>query len=510
MSLSHKPLNTLVRGRLLPLVLAFLAGALTVTAFAPFSFTPLALFGPLLLLLLWWQADPRQGFWRGYLFGLGLLGFGVFWMHISIDQFGNIGLPGAIALTLIFAVVLSLFYGLVGWLVARFSGNRYGLLFWVPALWVLGEWLRGWILGGFPWLALGYSQVDTPLAGWAPVLGVYGLSWLILLGAGTLLLGIQKPQGRGLLWFTVVPIILGIGFLLQQLDWGEPAGEPFQVSMIQGNVPQIDKWKPEQLKPTLELYWGETRKHWDSDLIIWPETAVPAYAHVVEKSLLKPLALEAKRQNSQVLMGIPIWRSTDRTYYNGLLQLKSGTIGGQYLKRHLVPFGEFMPLDAWLRPILTWMKIPMSAFTPGAQDQPLLELAGYKAGLSICYEDAFGDEVSDALPDAAFLVNVSNDAWFGDSLAPYQHLEIARMRALETGRYLLRSTNTGISALIDHKGRITGFSPPFEKHVLSGKVEPRQGATPFVVWGNGFLIGMMLISALGFYRYQSRAGTKLS
>jgi len=470
--------------RYFPVLLAFAAGALTVTAFAPFSLPPLALLGPALLFWLWVDATPRQGFIRGYGYGLGLLGFGVFWMHISIDQFGNIGLAGAIALTLIFVALLALFYGLVGNLACRYAKHPLALTLSLPSLWVLGEWIRGWLFGGFPWLTLGYSQIDMPLAGFAPLLCVYGLSWLLVLSAGLIVGTLHSGvRGRAAALLLLV-LIWGSGALLQNTSWTETLGQPFRVSMIQGNIPQVDKWKPAQLSPTLDLYLSETRSHWDSDLVIWPETAVPAFAHVVNQRLLQPLAKEAQENSSQVLMGIPIWQEKDRSYFNGLMQIKDGGVAGQYLKRHLVPFGEFMPLDEWLRPVLTWMKIPMSSFAAGETAQPLLQLAGYPVGLSICYEDAFGNEIADALPDAAYLVNVSNDAWFGDSLAPYQHLEIARMRALETGRDLLRSTNTGVSALINHKGQIMGKSPPFERHVLTGEVTPRAGGTPYVQFGN--------------------------
>lgn len=486
-------------GRIFPLLVAFTAGALTVSAFAPFSIYPAALLGPALLFLVLVDTTPRQGFSRGFTYGLGLMGFGVFWMHISIDQFGNIGLPGAIALTLVFVAVIAFFYGLLGRLACQYSNRPMAFVFWMPALWVLVEWFRGWVFGGFPWLVLGYSQADTALSGYAPVLGVYGISWLLVLSAGLILLPLLKPSRGHWLALFLLPMIWVGGYWAQHISWTTDRGAPFQVSMIQGNVPQMDKWKPEQLSPTLALYLGATRAHWDSDLIIWPETAVPAFVHVVDHRLIKPLAKEALTHNSEILMGIPVWQTEGRRYFNGLIQLKAGGLSGQYLKRHLVPFGEFMPLDNLLRPILTWMNIPMSNFTPGADHQPLVKLAGYPAGLSICYEDAFGSEVAEALPNAAFLVNVSNDAWFGDSLAPYQHLEIARMRALETERYLLRSTNTGVSALIDHKGRVVDRSPPFEQHVLTGHVIPKAGATPFVQFGNAAIVSLMLLLIATFH-----------
>lgn len=464
---------------------AFAAGALSVLAFAPFSLYPLALAGPLLLLWLWRDATPRFGFQSGWAYGLGLLGFGVFWLHISIDQFGNMGTVAAMAITLLFVLAIALYYGLVGWLTARLWQAGMGgwwLFGLVPSLWVLGEWLRGWILTGFPWLLLGYSQIDSPLGGYAPLFGVYGVSWLLLLSVA-LLFRLLSPAVTGRLWMAGGLVLLwGGGLLLNLVTWTEPAGPPLKVSMIQGNIAQEAKWQRDSLRPTLALYTDLTRENWQSDLVIWPETAVPAFAHQVEELLLQPLTEEALANQSALLIGIPMWDTESGAYYNSMISL--GQERGSYAKRHLVPFGEFMPLKRWLGPLIQWLQIPMSDFTPGDSARPLLRVAGYWAGISICYEDAFGEEVIEALPQAAFLVNASNDAWFGDSLAPSQHLEIARMRALESGRYLLRSTNTGISALIDPKGKVRDFSPAFQQHVLSGEIIPMQGATPYVRIGN--------------------------
>lgn len=481
---------------------AFAAGALSVLAFAPFSLYPFALIGPLSLLWLLRSAPPKAGFRTGGAYGLGLLGFGVFWLHISIDQFGNMGTLAAIAITLLFVLVLAIYYGLVGWAVSRYlvMGLPSSQLLWIfPSLWVLGEWLRGWVLSGFPWLVLGYSQIDSPLNGFAPLIGVYGVSWIVLFCA-VLLYRLLLPGVKGRLWLAGgLLLVIGTGLLLQRVNWTQPAGSAFRVSMIQANIAQEDKWRRDRLRPTLELYTQLTRDVWQSRLIIWPETAVPAFAHQVEDSVLQPLAAEAVSHQSDLLVGIPMWDTDTGAYYNSLLTL--GAERAHYAKRHLVPFGEFMPLKRWLRPLIEWLQIPMSDFTPGSAERPLLKVAGYPAGVSVCYEDAFGEEVAEALPEAAFLINASNDAWFGDSLAPRQHLQIARMRALETGRYMLRSTNTGISALIDQKGRVIGFSPAFQTHVLTGDVLPMQGVTPYVRLGNWavILVSILLLS-FGLWR----------
>jgi len=474
-------------------LLAFGGGASTLLAFAPFSIYPLAVLGPLLLFLLWLDASPRRAFRDGWFFGLGLLGFGVSWLHISIDEFGNVGTPLAVFITALFIALLSLFYGLVGWLGRVLTANGLGrwerlLLF--TSLWVLAEWLRGWLFSGFPWLSLGYSQIDSPLAGWATVFGVYGVSWAVVLTAAGLVLSIVGTSRQRLAVLSGLLLLWGAGLSLKSIDWSIPSGDPLRVAMIQGNVPQQEKWKRRNLVPTLDLYARLSRRNWDRDLIIWPETAVPAFSYQVEKPFLDPLHKEAVRDGVTILLGIPEQKEGGR-YFNSMVTL--GDDRNTYHKRHLVPFGEFMPLKFMLQPLIDWLQIPMSDFTAGEAEKPLMTVAGHPAAISICYEDVFGEEVIEALPEAAFLVNASNDAWFGDSLAPPQHLEIARMRSMETGRYLLRSTNTGISALIGPKGEVIADSPAFEQHVLRGEVRPMKGLTPYGRTGN---LGVVLLSLL--------------
>jgi apolipoprotein N-acyltransferase len=252
--------------------------------------------------------------------------------------------------------------------------------------------------------------------------------------------------------------------------------------VVQGNVPQHLKWRDEERAATLERYLGLTRAHWDADLVVWPETAVPAFAHRA-RDFLADLAVEAEAHGATVLLGIPYADLGSGRYYNSVLALGRGE-PALYHKRHLVPFGEFVPLSSVLGRVLDLLNAPMSDFSSGPRDQPPLLADGVRVGVSICYEDAFGEEVILALPAATLLVNVSNDGWFGDSIAPHQHLEIARLRARETGRDLVRATNTGISALMDHRGQVRGRSPQFEPHVLRGEVQPRTGTTPYARLGN--------------------------
>lgn len=466
-------------------LVAFAAGALMVLAFAPFSYPYVAL---LSLVILAWQwsgiEQSKTGFRLGWFYGLGLMSFGIFWLRISIDQFGSVGTSVAVVITFVFIIIVALYFALLGWLLVRFTRpSRARLLVVLPALWVLIEWLKGWVLTGFPWLSLGYSQIDLPLAAYAPLVGVYGVSGLLVFSSALLVSLYQFAGFWRLFALIVLAGIWGGGVWLQSQDWTTPKGDALKVSLVQGNVPQQIKWDREQLMPTLELYSTLTIQHWDSDLILWPETAVPAFLDQVDEPFVKPLAAVARENNTLMLFGVPVYDPDKGSYFNAMVALGEGK-RDQYYKRHLVPFGEFLPLRFLLEPLHKYIAVPMDDFSRGDPTKPVVSIGQYKAGVSICYEDAFGDEISQALPEADFLVNASNDAWFGDSLAPYQHLEMARMRALETGRYLLRVTNTGISAIIDAKGRLDKTSPLLEQDVLTGSMQPMYGMTPYARWGN--------------------------
>jgi len=492
--------------------MAFFAGATAVLAFAPFALSPLAILSLALLFGLWQSATPKQAFRQGWLFGFGFMGFGVSWLHISIDQFGGVGLPLAMVITLLFVAVIALFFGLAGWLgVSLCRHNRTSQLLAVfPAIWALIEWMRGWFLTGFPWLSMGYSQLDTPLQGIAPILGVFGVSWVVALLAALIVWTITQYSAqpktllKPALGISSIIVICAVSGLLDKQHWTQSAGNPIKATLIQGNIPQELKWKPNQFGSTMRLYMELTGANWESDLVIWPETAIPAFYHRVKQDLLDPLAADAQSNNTDLLVGIAVKSTEDSRYFNAMVSL--GKSQDVYKKRHLVPFGEFLPLKWLLHPLIDFLQIPMSDFSAGDHNKTVLNLAGYPAGISICYEDAFGEEIIQALPAAAFLVNASNDAWFGDSLAPYQHLEIARMRALETGRYLLRATNTGISAIIGAKGAILARSTAFKRETLTREITPMQGMTPYAKIGNGGIITalLMLLATTLFISYATK------
>lgn len=491
------------------LLMALAAGAATVLGFAPFSLFPVAVVALALLNETLHSGTARDGFWRGYAFGLGLLGFGVFWIRVSLNEFGNMDPWLANLLVVLFVAAMSLYYGLIGLFTRRLAPNPAWGSAWasplllVPGLYVLAEWARGWLFTGFPWLNLGYTQIEGSLAGFAPLVGVYGLGLLTALSGGLLWCLVRLP-GRARAWAGTGLVALWLaGAGLQRLDWTEPSDAPFSATVVQANIPQAVKWAPEARVQILDAYLDLTLAHLDSNLILWPETAVPEFLHEVREALIEPLAERSRREGTEVVLGIPVLDERSGRYYNGLLSI--GSAEDLYAKRHLVPFGEFMPFKSWIAPLARAFEVPMSDFSRGERPRPLLRVGSRLAGASICYEDAFATEVAEALPEAEFLINVSNDAWFGDSLAPHQHLEIARMRALETGRSLVRATSTGVSAVIDHRGRVLAQVPASVRGAVTAEVIPRAGATPFVRVGNWLAVGLSLVlvlmgAALGRHR----------
>jgi len=475
-----------------------LLGALLVRAFAPYGAYPLAVLAPWGLLWLITDATPRRAAWRGFLFGAAEFGCGVHWLYISLHDMGGLESALSVLMLAVLVAIMALYSAAACTLAVRYArGGAMRSLLLFPAAWTLLEWVRSWFLTGFPWLSLGYSQVDGPLRGYAPLAGVFGVSFLALLCAGLLREAFAGNAAwrRRAVMLAACAGLWAAGGLLAGLRWTHPAGPDLSVSLVQGDVPQDQKWSPEAFTPTLKLYRDLTDVRWDSRLIVWPEAAVPAYADEVQLDYLDPLEADARRHGTDILLGVPTYDPLDDDYYNSVISL--GGSDGTYDKRHLVPFGEdFEFLPKWVKSVLHSLDLPYSSFTPGAADQPLLKAAGYPVGTSICYEDAFGDEIMRALPEAAFLVNVSNDGWFGRSIALPQHLEIARMRAIETGRWLLRATNTGVTAIVDDQGRVRARAPLNQVSVLDGSLTPLAGATPLIHWGDWGAAGLSFLLLL--------------
>ncbi|MCH8301265.1 MAG: apolipoprotein N-acyltransferase, partial [Proteobacteria bacterium] len=364
-------------------------------------------------------------------------------------------------------------------------------------VWVAIEWVRGWFLSGFPWMSLGYSQIDSPLVGFAPVLGVYGLSLAVVFSAaGLLLAGIAHGRRRWVLVFAAL-LPWSAGLLLQNVQWTEEAGPAVTATIVQGGIPQDRKWDADQFRPTLTLYRNSIMQNPDSQLIVWPEVAIPSYIDLVE-DYIGALQTDLNSQNQSLLFGILERDTESQRVYNSVVLLDGA--GRQiYRKRHLVPFGEFFPVPDFVREWMRLMSLPNSDISPGDAVQPLLRTPdGQQLAVAICYEDAYAAEQLYALPDATILINVSNDAWFGDSIAPHQHLEIARMRALEVGRPVVRATNTGISTFISADGALGAAIPQFAAGTVTEDVVPRQGLTPYAKSGNVPIISLVLIVVAGF------------
>lgn len=481
-------------------LIALLAGMALPLAFSPFYLYPLAVLSLSLLFLSWNNVSAKYAAWRGFCFGLGFFGVGVSWVYVAIHDFGHASVLLAALLTTLFVAFLASYLAVLGWLTKKVSTKTFSLsdyLLLLPLLWLLFEVFKAWFLTGFPWLELGVSQIEGPLRGYLPIIGAGGVSLLVAISAGLLAASWQRRRVSLLMAFAAIGLA---GSFLSQQEWTHDSGSSIDVSLIQGNVPQDVKWDQEQITTTLTLYQTLTEQNWQSDLIVWPENAVTVFYHQAKQFFLDPLAELARQNDSDILLGLPVLDRQTQQYYNGMVSL--GEHQAVYKKRHLVPFGEYIPFE-WLRGLIGFFDLPMSSFSAGQKQQPLLQAAGQQVGVSVCYEDTFSYEVLNSLPEATILVNASNNAWYGDSFAPHQHLQISQTRALETGRPVLRATTNGISALIDYKGRIVTKSLQFEQAVVSGNVQPKQGQTPYVQWRGWLLLGLSLVMLLlwAYYRH---------
>ncbi|MEX0371985.1 apolipoprotein N-acyltransferase [Spiribacter roseus] len=474
--------------RLIRLPLALAAGGLLSLGFAPFDWiwTPFvtlaAIFAAVSVL-----SSLRAVLATAYAFGLGYAGSGVYWIYHSIADYGGGPLAGGVAtgvLVALFALIPTLALAGGWWLGA--GDRRRSRLLALPLVWVAIEWVRSWLATGATWLSVGYTQIDTPLAALAPVAGVYGVSLAVVLIAGVLADAIvsPRPQRAGLALGTVA-LIAAAAWALDD-EWTRPVDAPLSVSILQGNIDQARKWDPDERGAILREYLQMSRARLGDDLIIWPETALPVFYRQA-RQWLDPLAREARAAGSELVLGAPVARGDRR--YNAVVV--AGEPPRYYFKRHLVPFGEYVPFRDIAGGILDFVGTPLGDFTAGRSAAPLTA-AGHELGVSICYEVTFGAEVAAALPAADLLLNVSNDAWFGHSSAPWQHLQMARMRALETGREMIRATNTGVSAIIGADGGLRRMGPLFEAAVLTATVQPYQGTTPYGRAGDWPLVGLVL------------------
>jgi apolipoprotein N-acyltransferase len=502
------PLRPLDAGWVRSPWLALPIGALQSLSFAPYAVWPLGLACLAALFWLWRDATPKRAAWTGFAFVGGLFLAGTYWLYVSIHGFGKAPIALALFLMLGMVAIMGSYAAAIGWALAKgFPRDRaLGLLAVLPAAWVAMEWFRGWFLSGFPWLAVGYGQIDTWLAGWAPVVGVYGVSLAAAITAGALVLAFVGSRRERVVALAVVAVLWLAGAALRTVQWTRATGAPVPVALVQGSVSQDMKWQADNRDATLKLYRELTEQAWGARIVVWPEAALPVLYHEVVP-YLKDLYFAAQARGADLVLGLLRYDFDAKQYRNGLVALgreHDESIEQWYYKRRLVPFGEFFPVPSFIR---EWMRLQSLAyvdFAPGDADQKALPAAGLRLGPTICYEDAYAVEQLAVLRDANVLVNVSNDAWFGDSTAPHQHLQIARFRSLEAGRWLMRATNNGISALIDPKGHVVARTKQFVPEVLKGEVVPYEGLTPYAVVRNAPVLALCALALLIGAAWQRR------
>ena len=485
------------------LLVPIISGALFVPGLAPMSAWPSTLLSIAALLYLMHRKSQQSAFFIGWLYGVGLFGAGVSWVYVSIQVHGQAPPLLAGTLTALFCLGLATLTGLQMALYRRCSRGRKtpsSLLF--AAIWVLFEWLRSWLFTGFPWLYAGYIALDTPAAGWAPVVGVYGLSFLIAglsAAIGSLALNnastLRKKGAEASIWV----IIILTGMPLSAVSWTQDRSAPLTVAIYQPNIPLEKKWDRRYFRAIQQQYTDNSRPYFkNTDLVLWPESALPTYKDRIE-DYLSLVSTEATETGTTLITGIPTRDAQGG--YNSIVALGLGA--GEYRKQKLVPFGEYVPFEENLRGLIQFFDLPMSNFIPGPNVPPILSAGPLKVASFICYEIVYPGFVWQGARDAALLVTVSNDSWFGHSIGPLQHLQMARFRALETGRPLLRGTNNGVSAIIDHKGDLLVATPQFEEVVITGEVQPKTGLTPLMWLGSTPILafcGLLIVAAA--YRRQ--------
>ena len=480
--------------------IALIAGTLTPLFLAPFNIWPLAFISIGCFYLGLQQLSIKQALIRSWFFGVGAYLAGVSWIYVSIHDFGNASALLAAGLTIAFCMLVAFFFVIpaiiwVKWFRINQSYFIDGFAF--AGLWAIQEWFRGWFLTGFPWLYAGYSQLDAPLAGFAPIGGVWFVSFLIALISVLLIKTVgnfKQYKVKAMISSLVIVALFIAGPLLNKIQWTTPIDKALPVTLIQGNISQEQKWDSNFYNHQLDLYVGLTIKNQQANsLVIWPENAVPFLKNNIQPFLEKDMNDFEKKHQSTLITGLPIMQKNkygEDRYYNGITVVGNGQ--GDYLKQKLVPFGEYVPLQDMLRGLITFFNLPMSDFSRGDSDQSLLTVGDYKVAPFICYEVVYPDFVASFGANSNLLVTISNDTWFGHSIGPKQHLQMAQMRALEGGRWMARATNNGITVIIDKKGKIVKEIPSFKEGVLQGEVTLVTGKTPYQWWGSYFVLALSI------------------
>jgi len=470
-------------------LLALFSGALLPLALAPFSWWPTAVFSICALCFLCRGQGMRGVFALSLVFGFGLYGVGASWIYVSIHDYGHASVALASLLTGLFAFGMAFVFALPLSLFGLFrNAPPPTILFAFPALWVLGEWFRGWFLTGFPWLNVGYGLIDTWLVGWAPLFGALALSGIAAFGGTLLSLIGESKQHKSMISSGLIILVLlcAGGAYLKIKPWTFPTGKRLDVALVQADLPLLEKWNDDELKQILLNFKQSNESLLDQDLIIWPESALPTLQSNIS-GFLGDIDSNLKKHHVGLLTGIPT--NTDANhYYNSVIGL--GRASGTYQKRRLVPFGEYVPLERWLRGAIGFFDLPMSAFSSGAAQQRPIRLGTVQIATAICYEIAYADLLARDARDANILLTISNDTWFGKSIGPHQHLQIARMRAVENAKPLLRVTNDGITAIISPRGKVLEELPRFQSGILKTKVAPYNGASPFSQFGSLPIVGL--------------------
>ena len=490
-------------------------------AVLPFALAPFGLF-PLMLVsagaLFWILGRTRTGvgaFWAGWWFGVGKYGVGASWIYVSIHVFGAAPPALATALVALFVAGMALFTGVLGLMfhgvrgppgpqgIPHRAGTRTAAAHSAPpagivdalafaTLWTALEWVLTWFLTGFPWLFAGYAFIDTPLTGLAPVTGVLGMSFVAVLTAACLVILPAQDSTRRRVLVLAAPAALWVAaWSLQSVAWTE-RGASRSVALVQANVPQDAKWERDRLQAWKARYGELTARATDRDIVVWPEAAIPDYYHLA-KAFIDATVETLSGDLVQGTVLAELDEGGTVTVYNAAVS----SAGGIYKKRRLVPFGDYVPFESALRGLIGFFDLPMSRGTPGAETQPHLKAAGWDLAMAICYEIAYPKAVAAHGRGADVLVTVSNDTWFGSSIGPLQHAQMARMRAIENGKYLLRATNNGVTALIDDEGAVVAELPQFEQGVLTGTVQATAGFTPFARFLNAPLLSVFAIVGVG-------------